>query len=519
MHAVYDRNRQTQLANAVVSMCPAVGCMSCEIPRGMTDFIYTPGDVVIAGLLRAHESGSEPVSCGDMSQWGLGQAVTFNYAIRQAKTMLPGILNGISLGGLAIDDCDHPMLGRQFLNSLLGGRYIIRDQHGQLVDRFSVKAAVSDFSTDDKTSTLADGLKPFKIPMLALGPHDTMRPGMKEKHPSLSWAAPADDKLTMAIAALLAKNSWSYVQTVNSPTSSGRELVRTLRYATSWYKTCLTASYEIGEDGGYADIIAKIESKPSAPVVVFFTTMEESRGLLQAIRDTNVPRKFVIIATDSWGSYAEAVDGLSNIAHGTITFAPESHESQDFKTWLRTLNPRTAYDVPGFKELYQMVKRCYIDAEAKDEYDNECDNSNIVDGTGLHFGPEMFQMINSVFAVSKSLDKTLKYFCGASYSGVCSRFRADPMVMDVLNKYIMNETVSTSFPPVYNFEMEDGVGTGGYDIFSFGSNTYTKVNKTCDIMFDIIFLLTSDKNPELSLAEMTSHETLQLHPRNNIISS
>ena len=93
-----------------------------------------PGDLVIGGITNAHSAGSEPLSCGDVLVGGMSWAVAFYYGIQTAKTKMPGILNGVNLGGLIVDICQSPQTGVMLFNNILAELQVVRDRRGRVVD-------------------------------------------------------------------------------------------------------------------------------------------------------------------------------------------------------------------------------------------------------------------------------------------------------------------------------------------------------------------------------------------------
>ncbi|XP_033749036.1 uncharacterized protein LOC117333723 [Pecten maximus] len=454
---LYDEARATALPSLPSTSCPLPGCMYCEIPRDMVEFMYTPGDVVIAGLVNGHVAGMDPLSCGLPSSRGMAEAVAFQYAINTAKTALPGILNGVSLGGLVADICGHPLVGRMFMNNLLDGRDNVMDRNEHMVDPHSIKALV------DGQADFSLGLGSNMLPEIGTVASSRMYAN-KDMFPYFTRASAGTEQMATALVNTIANLGWFYVQTVQSFDYGMQELAMVREYAAAG-KVCLAASHTISEDVSYDQVIDDIQEKPAATVVILFVHQRDVRGLLASAKAKGLMGKLLFVGTSSWGSVA----GLEDMAHGSIVLEPQATPLSGFQSWINNLNPRTAENVPGFKEWYQATYNCYIDAEVRGDYPGECGSGTITNGPNYENPFQLSYMIDSVYTVAKALDSTLKYYCGASYTGVCVQFRSNTAAMAMLNNYIQN----TSFTGESNtlFQIKDGVGTNGFNILNYRQGT------------------------------------------------
>ncbi|OWF48090.1 uncharacterized protein LOC110453540 [Mizuhopecten yessoensis] len=454
---LYDVARTAALPTLPTTSCPAPGCMYCEIPRGMVEFLYRPGDVVIAGLINGHSAGMDPLSCGLPNDIGMAEAVAFHYAINTAKTALPGVLNGVSLGGLIADVCGHPNIGRMFVNNILGGRDNVVDRNGHMVDPHSIKAVV------DGQSDFSLGLGSNILPEIGTVASSEMFADYEE-FPLFTRASSGTDHLAVALLNLMSNLGWSYVQTVQS-SDYGMEQAAKFREYTALAKVCVSASHTITKDTTYAQVIDKIQERQSAAVVILFVHQADVRGLLSSAKAKGLIGKLLFIGTSNWGSRLSSVSGMEDMAHGSLILEPQATPLSGFRTWINTLDPRSDVDVPGFKEWYQNAHNCYIDAEVRGDYPAECGNGLITNGLKYENPFQLSYMIDSVYAVTKALDETLKYFCGATYTGICVQFRSNPAAMSMLNHYIRN----ISFTGESNtlFKIQHGQGTNGFNILNY----------------------------------------------------
>ncbi|XP_069135753.1 LOW QUALITY PROTEIN: uncharacterized protein [Argopecten irradians] len=457
---LYDEARTSPLTSLPSMLCPAPGCLYCDVPRDMVEFMYTPGDIVIAGLVNSHYAGKEPFSCGLPSGKGMAEAVAFQYAINTAKTDMPGILNGVSLGGLIADICEHPLAGRMFMNNLIDGRENVVDKKGKMVDPYAIKALV------DAQGDFSLGLGSEMIPEIGTVATSS-KYANKNMFPYFTRAQAGVEAMATALVNLITKLGWYYVQTVQSLDYGMHELAIVREYAAVG-KVCIAASHMISEDSSYDQVLDEIQEKPSAAVVILFVHQGDVHGLLTSAKAKGLMGTLLFVGTSSWGSVT-SVSGLEDIAHGSLILEPQATPISGFRSWINNLNPRTANNVPGFKEWYQVTHNCYIDAEVRGDYPVECGSGIITNGPNYEDPYQLSYMIDSVFAVAKALDSTLKEYCGDSYNGVCVAFRSSPDAMAMLNRYLHDTTITREANSM--FQISDGAGTNGFNILNYRQGT------------------------------------------------
>ncbi|CAG2206154.1 unnamed protein product [Mytilus edulis] len=273
---MYDNNRNSILTSLPTSPCPAEGCGRCVIPRNAVEFMYMPGDLVIAGVVRGHGAGSEPLSCGDVNELHMAFSVAFYYAVQTVKTKFPALLKGVNLGGLIVDVCNSQQTGSMFFNNILAELQVVRDKRGRIVDPNAIKIITSAL-TSTQTMLFTDAMKAFDIQELGISATASTLSD-KMKYPNFARVIPSDAKQAVAMTQFFIKNGWSFIQTINSPGDYGRRAIKDLRQAAVEGHICIGASYEMGTDGTLAEILNSIKQQSQARVVVLFIGGDDKKN-------------------------------------------------------------------------------------------------------------------------------------------------------------------------------------------------------------------------------------------------
>ena len=406
--------------------------------------------------------GREPLSCGDIYGFGLGRASAFQYGINTAKTALPGILNGVTLGGLIADICGNAETARIFYNNVLGERHVVRDRNGQVVNHHSIKAMIEGLhlSATENFSPLMDA---YKIPQIG-----TTTAGLDLRdtsmYPHYTRVISANDRKAAAIVAFLARNGWSMVQAVYSEGASTlMELMEQVKTIGSIVKGCVSAKYEMGTDGTAMQILEKVRQNSMAKVLLVFLNERDTSALLEALKSASWQRDFMLVFANTYEDRLYL--GYGSIMQGSFMVRPQAYTQPQFTTWLQSRQPRSSSDIPWFEEWYQYSHQCYLDASNKGTYTTECLNTPITSGAWYENAWFNGYTINAVYTAAKALDETLKYYCGVGYSGVCVKYRAATDSHEIMLQYLRNATINVvSATP---FEMMNGEGLTGFDIFTY----------------------------------------------------
>ncbi|XP_052073189.1 uncharacterized protein LOC127711239 isoform X2 [Mytilus californianus] len=468
---MYDNNRNSLLTSLPTSPCPAEGCGRCVIPRNTVEFMYMPGDLVIAGVVRGHAAGNEPLSCGDVNELHMAFAVAFYYAVQTVKTKFPTLLNGVNLGGLIVDVCNSQQTGTMFFNNILAEIQVVRDKRGRIVDPNAIKIITSAL-TSTQTMLFTDAMKAFDIQELGISATASTLSD-KMKYPNFARVIPSDAKQAIAMTQFFIKNGWSFIQTINSPGDYGRRAIKDLRQAAVEGHICIGASYETGTDGTIAEILNSIRQQSQARVVVLFIGGDDKKLLLQALKAISWSKDYVFVGTDGW--YSQMFVGYEEYAPGFVSFQPQLYSLSSFETWLNSINPRQANDIPGFSEWYEELYNCYIVAENRGKYTNPCGSSSIT--AAAEYIPNAFigNMINSVYLSAHALDKSLKSICGNNYNGVCSAFRSGESVSNSLKSIFNNISFVAEISSI--FKVEGMEGMQDFDIFNYQGSGFIQIGK------------------------------------------
>ncbi|RUS72852.1 hypothetical protein EGW08_019389, partial [Elysia chlorotica] len=212
---LYDNGRTQSLNSIPEFLCPL--CSNCLKPQVSTVLRYNPGDVVIASLASGHTSGRFPFTCGDGDLPRLAALVAAEWATSQYKTQNAARLQQVALGSLVVDICPDALVASRFLMDLLGGNNRLMGASNNIISADNIYGFV-DHTDGDQASIISPILASLKIPEVQtdsvhlMGDADsfTMLGGVNDTY--TVQAVPNDNMLHEAIASVLLRLGWKYVQ-------------------------------------------------------------------------------------------------------------------------------------------------------------------------------------------------------------------------------------------------------------------------------------------------------------------
>ena len=268
--------------STVTSSCPGA-CAQCLYVHkvGMNDYQAIPGDVMIGALLDIREVGDSPFECADVK---LSQSIQFYQAFKMALWNVnngegPVELPGVTLGGLAFDDCSSPTRAASVVSSL-HSRIVEVDTEEGSVDPSNLVAWLTQSSP--VSLGVGDTLTSLGVPQIGVASTASYLTD-SDRLGTFFNTLSTDDQTAEGIISLLKYMGWKYVSVVSAPNERSSSAADAFRQAADSSGICLLNSYEDTTDGDTDVIISNLMTS-SSELVVVFGELDDVRRLLKAKR-------------------------------------------------------------------------------------------------------------------------------------------------------------------------------------------------------------------------------------------
>ncbi len=468
----YDDSRQLTIS-APISPCPNNVCNGCLTGSGTSSrYGYVKGDINIGITFGIHGVGETPFDCGSLSGPDVLNAEAFLYALEKISTI--NILPGIKIGGLMIDDCSGITQAVNTLSNFLKGDSDFTTSSGIAIDPRNVHAYIAS-SGDATTLATAELLTEFTTPQLSYWSQNTILTD-QTIFPYLAMVPPSDRQLADTIVKLLNKFSWSYIQIIYEDNKFGEAFKNVIKEATADADICVAAEHPLSMN--YSKMAIDVASNKNARVLIVNFNPIEGVQFLKALNGTPDAGKYIIIPQSAWSQNPGINKLLPYLKPKVLTVEISQPVFRNFQNYLRSLTPITSTNNPWFMEWYESSLKCYIDPNDPKGYDMQCSNiantpiaSAFMDGTQY-----TSYVINSVYAIARGIDATLKQYCGELYNSICSEYqnaddRAQALITNIRQVSFDDEVGGT-------FKLSADGGQSGF-IFKFGTPSgFAQVSKT-----------------------------------------
>lgn len=431
-----------QCSKALVSIVLLNLCHLClSIENQKHGSVNGSKTLLLGGIVPVHRTSVG--GCGKITDYGVQYAEAIAYAVKTINSD-PTFLRGIQLSFEVRDSCEriYTALEQTFL--LLSPKPTADGNNS-----YGVSGVVGE--SESLTSiAIANLLHVFNVPQIDFG---ATAPSLSDKtrYDYFLRTLPPDNFQARALVDVIEHFGWSFVVTVNSGDSYGREgishFVNYFRGAgTNNTRRCIAMEtieipYPDASQNDY-DIAASILLRPyvsNASVIVLFGQVETAQGLLDAMqrkREEFSGKKFVWVGTDGWAAYLD--EEHKSLAKYVISTSHKTLNSSGFERYFRSLRVENASN-PWFSEYW-------------DEFN--CSN---VPGNLMCTPVDTYvpHTINAVYTFAHAVRKLQAEFCNGS--GLCSAILRNDRGTTTLNgslllRYLKNVSFVSEVGNIVSFD-------------------------------------------------------------------
>ncbi|XP_077991273.1 metabotropic glutamate receptor 3-like [Glandiceps talaboti] len=345
----------------MVFVCMVITACDGTHSPDMTRLKYSkPGDVILAGLFSIHEYDGLH-ECSDMRELDpLLKMEAMAFAVDKVNER-EDILPNVTLGYQIYDDCGFEDTAMFIAMSLSQQTGRVCSDDGVNTDGSGESNIVGVVGTEWSSTTIPSNkiLNLLHIPQISYyATSDELSD--KDRFPYFLRTVPPDRMQAQAIVDLMLHFGWSYISTINSDESYGKNGVKNIKAEVTKHGICIAASLEVSRfnsDAELDNVVATLREYGNARVVVVFSVPLEANLLLKAIRRANATYEFIWIGSDGWGPNLHLYENL-DAALGGFFIRFFSHEVPDFEEYFSSLRPNIHKDNPWFESFWENYLNC-----------------------------------------------------------------------------------------------------------------------------------------------------------------
>ncbi|XP_065062769.1 metabotropic glutamate receptor 3-like [Rhopilema esculentum] len=254
---------------------------------------------------------------------------------------------------------------------------------------------------------------------------------------------PEDSFRAMAMIDLLLKIGWNYIAVISSNDRDGDDIARKFLNKAADKKICYSHYVSLPENAAAADFeqaVLEVSAFQESKGLILFTTVDDSIGLLRAMRKHNLTRKFQIIAASGFTNYMEITEGNEDILEGSISIEYATKELQGFRDHFLALK-MDSRSYTKFTEFWEWTFNCKISGAVNGSTKACTKKENLREGTGYYPNTPIHTVVNAVFSLAHVFRQIIEQRCTTKES--CDRW--EPSYIFLYSKQFGDVLKNNSF--------------------------------------------------------------------------
>ncbi len=371
-----------------------------------------------SGMFDFHNGDGSALSCGRRpSRLGFQMLEAFNFALQyvnQKRGMFSDKLDGLTLGGVALDSCSSPVRAAATIANIHSGQTPLHvSQEDVEIDQERILAYIGGLEAET-TQHMAQVLDVLKLPQISYG-SSSSKFNDRTEYPMLLRTVPSDEQQARAVVSLLKEFDLKYVQVLYSSGLGGQSSAYAFMSLAAINNICVVnnASYTSDADATVASLLEHLPTR----VVILFLDTEDIPDVLTAVDDNEDARaELKFIAGGRFSDDTSALQGRRRFVTNIIAVGSETSNVADFDVYMDTKTPGEYPSNPWFNERYEQLFQCSLSQ-------GSCPvpYRSIPFSEGYRQHPLVLYTVNAVFAAALGLHEALGEKCGSSGS-LCDDF-------------------------------------------------------------------------------------------------
>ena len=230
---------------------------------------------------------------------------------------------------------------------------------------------------------------------------------------------PSNVYRVQALLDLVVRLEWNYFAVISSYGYDGERDAKKFISNFSDIGVCL--GKEIGlprqryaNDGSFDIAVASLQKNIRIKALVLFTTNDDSRRIMLALKRQKLEGFYQIICAFGCTNYMEVVEGLEDVALGTISLDIHYKREQEFEAYFLSHTPKTNKD-SQFIKFWEKIFNCSISNEnITNNFSGltPCSGEEkLEEGKGYYSLTPVHTVIDAVYLIGYAIKNLVKEVC------------------------------------------------------------------------------------------------------------
>ena len=230
---------------------------------------------------------------------------------------------------------------------------------------------------------------------------------------------PSNAYRVQALLELVKRLEWTYLAVISSYGHDGERDAMNFISKFSDIGICLGEQIDLprqgdANDGSFDSAVTSIQKDMRIKALVLFTTNDDSRRIMLALKRQKLEGFYQIICAFGCTNYMEVVEGLEDVALGTITLDIHYKREQEFETYFLSRTPKTNND-SYFIKFWEKIFNCSVNYESiLSNYSGltPCTGEEkLEEGKGYYSLTPVHTVIDAVYIIGHAINILVKKVC------------------------------------------------------------------------------------------------------------
>ena len=222
-----------------------------------------------------------------------------------------------------------------------------------------------------------------------------------------------------ALLDLVKRLEWNYLAVISSYGHDGERDAKNFISKFSDIGVCLGEKIDLprqrdANDDSFDIAVTSLQKDIRIKALVLFTTNDDSRRIMLALKRQKVEGFYQIICAFGCTNYMEVVEGLEDVALGTISLDIHYKRKQEFETYFLSRTPETNND-PQFIKFWEKIFNCSVNYENMlNSYSGltPCTGEEkLEEGKGYYSLTPVHTVIDAVYLIGYAIKNLVKKVC------------------------------------------------------------------------------------------------------------
>ena len=263
---------------------------------------------------------------------------------------------------------------------------------------------------------------------------------------------------------------WNYISVISSYHLNGERLARVFISKLSTISVSIGVQRQLldkPDENEYEEAVRRLNRSKRAKGLVLFTTIDDSIGILRALKKANLSKNFQLLSAYGFSNYIDITTGYEDIAEGAVTIDHRSSEIPEFRDYFLRLNPNSRKGNKWFDEFWETTFDCKLSSSSTSNKAVCTGKEKLSLGKGYYSNTPVRTVISAVYSMAMAYKHVLDTWCKSKKAGDYCKIGPAYLYISKLPRYFRKHAFSDLSLNITSPLVNDNAYLISYDILNY----------------------------------------------------